>query len=151
MSTYHTSKAHNWKQKGNVYLWRYIEGVKNYPGWNFAVDEDARLSLTNLLLAFVKDDVASHRAVALTKPTDTVLIVPNNRGGIAKFKSPAKARVLYQPGVSDAGYLTESNGSVEWEIGRDSATSILSVLGEPDRYFDQRIINDPAVWWWGIV
>jgi hypothetical protein len=44
-----------WKQQGRVYLWRYKENRKNYPGWHFTADAVACNALLELFeLMFVR-------------------------------------------------------------------------------------------------
>jgi hypothetical protein len=87
--------SHSWKQEGSISLWRYTENERNYPGWHLSADTRGCSSLSSLLQSLAADGDGAARAIALEPPTASVLAIPNNRGGQAKFRAPAKLRVRF--------------------------------------------------------
>ena len=87
--------SRSWKQDGSISLWRYTENERNYYGWHLSADARGCKSLSNLLQALAADGHAATRTVELQPPTPAVLAVPNNRGGRATYKAPAKLRLSF--------------------------------------------------------
>ncbi len=66
-----------------VYLWRYLENEKNFPGHHIAGDEEGVVAMARQLRA-LQSGTASFE---LSPPTPEVLSVPNNLDGNAHFES----------------------------------------------------------------
>jgi hypothetical protein len=96
-----------WVQQGKVFLWRYREGVSNYPGGHLTADVAGCQSLEELLTKFVDTPRNRQAMVRVTRPTEDVLSVPNNRGGKAKWSSPEELQIEM---------LAESANPVEWRF-----------------------------------
>src|SRR6266702_378107 len=92
-----TEKVDAWKQRGNVYLWRYQENCKNFPGWHLAADRAGAESLLILLAEFKSSTASVYRTITLSKPTINVLAVPNNKGGKARWWAPSRFRINFDP------------------------------------------------------
>lgn len=95
-------EVYNWKQKGNLYLWRYKDNPKNYPGWQFAGDRVGVKSFCELLNLMQKEERNVKRTIQFSTPTEKELTIP---GCNSKIVSESKA-VLH----------CEVEGSIEWCI-----------------------------------
>src|SRR5438105_1048742 len=96
------SPVQAWKQRGLVFLWRYLENERNYPGWHFTADDLGATSFCELLRAMGSFAVPSHRTLVVTPPTTSVLAVPNNRNGAAPWVAPDKWRIAHLPEPENA-------------------------------------------------
>lgn len=150
MATHFASKAHQWKQRGRIYLWRYLENTRNYPDWHLSLDPAAHESLTTLFRAFCEEGLKCKRTLVVTAPPAAVLQVPNNQGGKARFTSPAKIRLSYEPDLERVWTIDAEADPLDWRIGPGGAAEVRSVLDEPHRYFDENFGGEPSIWWWGV-
>jgi hypothetical protein len=69
--------VNDWKQDGNVYLWRFKDDSRKFSGWHMTADGDGSRSLNSLLDIFLQSDIDARRTVRLTMPTEKELRVPN--------------------------------------------------------------------------
>jgi hypothetical protein len=84
-----------WQQTGQVYLWRYTEGARDYPGWHMTADPTACTSLFELIDRMTSARWPSNVLISVSKPTGSLLRVPNNRGDTARCKSPESLRLKH--------------------------------------------------------
>ena len=70
------------KISGRVYIWKYTDNGRNYPGWNMTVDNSASQELSQLFDMMEKCEWSTNKKVLTTQPTDKELSTPNNRNGI---------------------------------------------------------------------
>ena len=108
-------RAHSWKQTGNVSLWYYTENEHNYPGWHLTADAAGCESLIALLDALAADGIPAFRAVEIKPPSKAQLGVPNNKGGLAAWRSPSKLRVTF------------SSDPTEWSFPPDLEPAVLTI------------------------
>src|SRR5512133_1596062 len=92
------STVSKWKQSGLVYLWRYLENTRNYPGWHLKTDEAGRQSLLGLLQKMHAAKYSSRATVHLSAPTMRQLSVPNNRHGQAAHRAAEEWLIVYPKG-----------------------------------------------------
>ncbi len=117
---YATNPIHKWKQIGKLYLWRYKHALsRNYPGWHLTADKAGCENLTALLDALAQASSASNRTLAITRPTDAILSVANNR------RSPTvgvdRLALSYDPNLPpDHWALTQTDATASLVIGRQS-------------------------------
>jgi hypothetical protein len=145
----HVSRAHRWKQRGRIYLWRYLENQRNYPDWHLSLDSAALASLGALFRFLNEDQTRCHRIFAISPPVAEILHVPNNRDGKARYTSPAKLRLSYDPGATEGWILAEGGDPLEWKLGPSGLRQVLQFLSDPQKYFDHNFGDDPSIWWWG--
>ncbi len=130
------------KQKGQIFLWRYKDNTRNYPGWHLCADcegcqfvfevlnlfnQDFRVwrsaSLQPPVLAQRTNQYASLRTSAaprisskrespvnkfqkrnfllnISNPTSEILSVPNNQRGAARWQSPKKLKLSFNPDLN---------------------------------------------------
>lgn len=138
-----------WRQVGNVYLWRFTENLRNYPGWHLATDEAGLVSLVDLLRRLrVSEESGASRALQLSQPTSEVLAVPNNRR--SPVVAPERARIRRH--MDDEHWaFDEANDSVSLSVGRRHLDGLLSWLAHPESAFDTTYGDSPELWYWGVV
>jgi hypothetical protein len=69
--------SNDWKQTGNVYLWRYKDDSKKFLGWHMTADEEGAMSFVSLVDIFLQSDTDARRTVRLTIPIEREVSVPN--------------------------------------------------------------------------
>ena len=65
---------------GRIYLWRYRERTRNYPGFHLSADRAGAGQLLTLLVSLAKARTPQLANVTLDPATADVLAIPNNRG-----------------------------------------------------------------------
>lgn len=129
----------------SVYLWRYLENVQNYPGWNVAADRAGTEALREALARLADGFVPAH-ALLCAQPDEAVLSVPNNGD------SPlVAARVLRLEASSDAPTIREGEGVATVSMSPAVAKRLASSLEDPLSIFDTALLDEPVLWYWGVV
>jgi hypothetical protein len=90
-------RVNSWRQRGAIYLWRYSDNARNYPGWHMHADEAGGLAMLELLAALATSSAVVHRTIQLSVPTPAVLAVPNNQGGQARWWAPSRWQIAFDP------------------------------------------------------
>lgn len=103
------------KQSGQIFLWRYKDNVRNYPGWHLCADSQGCEFLLEVLNAFNKSQEKSF-LVAISNPPSKVLSVPNNQGGRAKWQSPKELKLSFD---------SDANATELWDFSFNNNLSIL--------------------------
>ena len=138
-----------WKQAGSVWLWRYMEHARHYPGWHFTADQEGGRSLLALFdLLEAANDVSRHRTVQVAQLTPDILAVPDNRS--ARAMSPVRWRLRYAQ-APEAWKFAEQDDTLELTLGlqgmRDLRHWVAAVLrGEGD--FCIGPDSDRLWFWW---
>jgi hypothetical protein len=140
-----------WTQKGHVYLWRYQENTRNYPGWHLTADETFCSSFAELIGRMLVAQYGSRQSLAVTAPTKEILSIPNNRGGAAKWKSP-KALILKhrKDHITDDYFsLEESEDAIIISAGRQKLELLKDcVLNIPKNQDYSIEIGNTQLWFW---
>ena len=68
-------EVYRWKQKGNLYLWRYRDNPKNYPGWQFTGDKEGVNSLCEILSLMLTEEKNVKRTIQLSTPSEVELSI----------------------------------------------------------------------------
>ena len=68
-------EVYNWHQKGSLYLWRYKEAQRNYPGWQITGDDDGLKSIIELINIMIAEDRNSKRTIQLSSPRKGELVI----------------------------------------------------------------------------
>ena len=108
--------AHGWRQTGRIWLWRYVENIRNYPGWHVTADAQGAaslLGLLGLLDTLNQGGADSARTVQISAPSASILAVPNNRR--AAWHAPARLRV------------GTSANEEEWRLTAEDQSAALTV------------------------
>jgi hypothetical protein len=66
------------KLNGNVYLWKYRDNTRSYPGWNITFDDQAIDSLLMLFELMDKSEFTSEVMIPVHKPKTNHLRIVNN-------------------------------------------------------------------------
>jgi hypothetical protein len=143
-----------WKQRGSLYLWRYLDNVRNYPGWHFAATAEGYVSLSSLLKVFSATSTCSYRTLVVTPPTPTILKVPNNR--CARWTAPKKWRISFMPELqwSNAWEFSVDNEIVHLSLGSLALPCLVSAVedgahGEGDFSINPSGARGSELWiWW---
>lgn len=80
-----TTEVSAWKQAGSLYIWRYAVLSGSRRGWHFHADRDGCASIIDLIDRMTRQNVSSHRTLALDPVTPAIWGRPN-------FGSPKKER-----------------------------------------------------------
>lgn len=148
----HTSNSvDKWKQAGTFHFWRFKENERNYPGWHIMLDVEASASIASLLRAMLDRAASCERAIVVTRQSDIVLRVPNNRGGSAAWSAPSTLRFAFSAEHPSAWSIIADGAVVRWQCGASHLSAVVSAFEDPARHFDSSIGNDPVVWFWGLL
>jgi hypothetical protein len=104
--------SHAWHQQGAVSIWRYVNNVRNYPGWHLTADSDGAGSVATLIGALHSDIPGSSRSVVVHAPSPAELRVPNNRS--SDIVVPSKFR------------LVSHSEPAHWHFEEESGTLVLN-------------------------
>jgi hypothetical protein len=144
--------SHSWKQDGAISLWRYTENERNYPGWHMSADARGCASLSTLFQSLAADGDLAARTVVLQPPPKTVLAVPNNRGGRARHKAPAKLCISFSkdneqwsfpPTLEPAGLIFGYDWLAPLRDGLDAAAG-----GQGDYSIGHDRYGSLPLWFW---
>ncbi len=107
-----------WRQSGKVYLWRYRDNSRNYPGWNMTTDVAGCSSLLELLDLIDAARWSCTAAIRVSRPTPEILNMVGNMAGAARWSSRGTF-VLRVP----KGKVTEDH----WDVRVDARTVTLTL------------------------
>lgn len=99
--------THTWKQKGNLYLWRYEPENKNYCGWHLTGDVEGLNALIELLRLLESDGLEQFRTVSLSRPGEVQYQIS---GCKSKPVAVPKLKVEYSPSSSSEPEVLEQDG-----------------------------------------
>lgn len=105
--------GHHWKQKGQLYLWRYEPENKNYAGWHISGDTYGLNSLVELMQAMNFSGAKQYRTIKLAQPGELQYQIS---GCKLKPVAVAKLRVHYEPGGSTEPELLTQEGVVTFSV-----------------------------------
>jgi hypothetical protein len=138
-----------WTQDGKIFLWRYLENTKNYPGWHLAFDIHGGTSLLQLLSIMKTTNDNCMRTITLSHPSAEVLRIPNNRH--ARVQSKPKLRLRWQPHDGNVWAIEESDTEISMVLGTRVSENVIHAIENPGKAFDETIAVDPLLWFWGSV
>lgn len=135
-----------------LYLWRYLQNTRNYPGWHFAADEAVCRAFADLIQRMLDAQYNCQKALTITAPTKEILRIPNNQGGEARWSSPHTLIIKHQKDKTPDDYaaLEDSAGTVTISAGRRSLdllkVCVLKIIeGENDYAIE---IGNTELWFW---
>ena len=103
------------KITGQIFIWRYTDNDRNYPGWNLTLDRQASQDLLQLFDLMDQCDWSTKKSLGTTEPTDNELNVPNNRQGTARWST--KRTITFTTKTNAApDYWTTDERKEELEI-----------------------------------
>lgn len=142
------------KVSGKVFLWKYKDDQRNYPGWNLTVDKAASQNLVDLLDLMESCEWSTKKNLITEEPTQAQLNVPNNQHGQADWKSAQQLTLNSRKLESDDFWaVIEDNGDVEIQFGKGKLkqlrTAIAEVpLGKGDFAISDTIEENILYFWW---
>lgn len=139
--------VHHWKQKGQLYLWRYEPENKNYAGWHLSGDTDGLSSLVELIQAMESSGTEQYRTVNLAQPGEVQYQIPGCR---SKPVPVAKLRVKYEPRRSSDFELLIQEDVLTLSMGRGNVNQYCTALrglaqGKNDVHLGR---GNHGVWLW---
>jgi hypothetical protein len=145
-------RVEGWKQVGDLWLWRYLQNTRNYPGWNLAANQLGWESLFELLGRMVSSPWACRREISASRPAARILAVPNNPDGSVGLESPPCLILEVPRGrVGDRQWRLEAEPKgVALEVGTSRLAELRAAVGSmPSTGGDFAIGPDDRTAWQG--
>lgn len=147
-------KIEKLKISGHVYIWRYSDNDKNYPGWNLTVDNMASEEISNLLDLMSKCEWTTSKKIFAQRPTDNEVSVPNNRRGDASWTTKEKITITHKTSESpDFWALIDKEDELEIRFGKQKLMELKSAIesiptGKGDFSMADRQDENILTFWW---
>lgn len=150
-------KVAKWKQRGEVYCWRY-RGASNYPGWNFSADQEGCASLREVLDLMISSPYSSKAIIRIARPTASVLAAVK---GPDHWSSATELQLSHPKFTVEASHwsLTSKDGQVAVTIGvsglkeiREGVNDVSQGQGDwaaPND--DEEIEDSQLIYFWPLV
>ncbi len=138
-----------WVQSGKVFLWRYTENTRSFPGWHLAFDFLGANSLLTLFSSMKMLNQPTMRTIRLSKPGSDVLAIPNNR--TSRIMAKDKLRINWTPDRKNEWSINEQDDDVIMVLGKKVLANIEKAIENPNKAFDTTLAVDPLLWFWGII
>jgi hypothetical protein len=145
-------EINEWKQRGDVFVWRYPPVRKKYAGWHLTAEDAACDALISLLTGMRQAASSTRRTIALSKPSPPVWDVPNF--GKPRDEVLGSMIVRFQPEFGDLRLL-EEDGRLVLSVGERRVGELLEGLrdirrGEGDYclHTDEKGASLPIWLWW---
>lgn len=134
---------YDWKQRGNIYVWRYDKNPRNYYGWHLTADSMGCESLIELLLEFMPSESGFFRTIRLAKPTHNQYRVPG-----CKNKIVAETKlVMSKSDISEDWDISNSEGKLKIHLGTDQIEKFVSGVNDVKNGKGDYSINGLWFWW----
>ena len=141
---------------GGVYIWKYADSERNYPGWNLTVDLVASRELTQLFDLMDQCEWSTSKKIFTSLPTDDEVSVPNNRNGNAKWTTKPEitlsTRTTENP---DYWVIREKQKNLEIHFGKQKLKKLKeAIISIPKGKGDFSISDDSdentLTFWWRV-
>jgi hypothetical protein len=150
-----------WRLHGKVFLWRFAENTRNYPGWDCTADPEGCRSLLDLFTLMADAACSSKKDITITRPTEEIATRPGHRCG-GEWLSPGRLRLVYPKSkVVDNLWRWDCNlqsatltiGRSKLEALRHAFESVGAGKGDFCIHADDQNVHgfDPekmAIWFW---
>jgi hypothetical protein len=139
---------------GKVYTWKYLDNSKNYPGWNFTIDEKASNSLFDLFTLMKQCEWSSKKEIKTSIPTESQIKIPNNQNGSSKWKATSKLILHFKKNIEKEYWqVIERESEIEIKFGENKLIEFeKAITGITKRNGDFAIFNDSGdsilYFWW---
>ena len=147
-----------WRQRGAVFLWRYRDEPRNYPGWHLSADPAGSESLLELFRLMRDAAHSSEQRISISDPTARVLSVPNYTRGGDHWQSARRWHVVYPKGRAsvDEWKLVFAGSELRLSIGERYLLSLIQgvedlAAGRGDYAISGEDADSPDClwfWWW---
>ena len=116
---------------GNIYIWKYLENSRNYPGWNFTADKKACNCLLELFRLMQLCEWSSKKEIQTSKPTINQFKIPNNQNREAKSKTSKKLILNFKKNEEQNFWkLIENENDIEIQFGEKKITDFENAVNE---------------------
>jgi hypothetical protein len=144
-----------WRTRGDTFLWRYKERTKRFFGWHFTANTISCRCFLDLFKIMEGAIFSGTCRIKLQPPTQTILSVPNNRNGNARYE-PAKELILkFDPLETGLWDLNFSAPIITLKIGKtylgEFKKGIENILNGQGDYAIGPTENDCRLWFWWMV
>ena len=112
-------KIAKFEVKGDISVWKYVDGTKNHEGWHIYVSPEASQSIIQLLKLLKKVEYATKKAIYLSPPEEEIIGVPNNYYGLAPYRYK---RILFLNSKKDWDTFAIHENEIIVEIILDDKT-----------------------------
>ena len=139
---------------GNIYIWKYLDNSRNYPGWNFTADKKACNSLLELLKLMQLCEWSSKKEIKTSEPKISQFKIPNNQNGEAKWQTSMKLILSFKKNEDENFWeLIENLNEIEIQFGEKKITDFENALNKIlDGNGDFAIVNETEdsilYFWW---
>lgn len=109
------------KIKGKIYIWKYLENSRNYPGWNITADKIGGENLLELIDLMKTCKWSSKKSIQTIEPSNNQLNVPHNRNGRAEWKSARNLTLNLKKEIEpDFWEVIDNENDIEIILGKNS-------------------------------
>lgn len=123
------------KVKGKIYIWKYLENSRNYPGWNITTDKIGGESLLELIDLMITCKWSSKKTFQTIEPNKNQLNVPNNKNGKAEWKSVQNLTLNLKKEIEpDFWEIIDKGNEIEISLGNNSLLKLEKAI--------KRILNN---------
>lgn len=147
-----------WRQRGEVFLWRYRDRPRNYPGWHLSADPAGAGSLLALLRLMSDARYSSAQVVAISEPTPRVLSVPNYGRGSDAWQSAGRWQLRCTKAAASANEwkLAFTGSGLQLSVGERYLLALIGgvedlAAGRGDYAISGEEADDHDclwIWWW---
>lgn len=103
---------------GEIYIWKYTNNTKNYPGWNLTLNKEAAQNLLKLFDLMLKSEWSAKKNIQTAPVTQFQADIPQNRN--SNWKS--KPKILFKYNNNDLNefwQIIETDDCVEILFGKE--------------------------------
>ena len=135
-----------------IFLWRYRENTRNYPGYHLTADRKGCAHLSDVLTTHEGTRRPMTNSVTLAPVTPEILSVPGNSRGDATAVALASLTLLTDPSYPDEWFKISDNGSAcSLELSRAQAGCVLEGVTDILRDKGDYCVGgdgDHVIWFW---
>ena len=135
-----------------VFLWRYRENRRNYPGYHLTADPAGTERLLAVLRRHEHASRAIESSVGLSAVTPPVLAVPGNTRGDASVVSLATLQMVTDPAFNQGHFeFRESHPVCRLALSRQQAAAVAGGVEDIQRGKGDYCIGgegDEVLWFW---
>lgn len=136
-------EINKFKISGQIYLWKFLENQRNYPGWNLTADKTGCESLLQLFEMMKQTEWSSKKEIQTAVPTELQIKVPNIQNGNAKWKYAKTLILNYKKNsASDEWMIAENSDTVEIRFGTDKLTEFENSISKIQKGSGDFAISD---------
>ena len=145
-----------YKITGKIYVWKFRENQRNFPGWNLTVNDECAMGLNRLFELMEQSEFPSKKSIKTTTPTYNQLRVPNNLNGKAKWESKPTITLNYKKYENENLWeIIEEDDRIELRFGTAKMKELKKgINGIPKGEGDYGICDDQDEnifnFWWNL-